>query len=347
MGLELRVDSGVTLMPLIAAYAFGRNAGDLPKRVKRLSCVLAIVAGMFLFQYLMTKTIVPLAFGHKSQPFSRETFQAYSRFFLIPILPMMVILFRRGFDRLILFSVATMLNVSIFYSFFIHWHIERYVFPFAFSLFFVLLRAVFKDWKHADWRNVALLTIYASATFLAASCQGFSWVSGYRVAMGNAKQIAAAFEGAHLEKRYQVYACADAGYIAYKSGWKIIDLAGMTTPEVVRRDVSSVILETNPTVLIVTTDKQVDHPSDLRLQTQYRHEASPIPTTYQFVNYLTMPNKYWWSDAGYFYYIFVTNRASPYLVGRLRRVSVDADREIGFQKYIFNFLKQVSRRVYG
>jgi hypothetical protein len=346
-GLGVRVDSGCTLLPVILVYlqrgAKG-SATSARQRVLGLGAVFGFLVGLFLFQYFLAGTIVPLSFGHKSQAFSRETSQDYFRFFMLCLLPLLVIIFRRGFDGFLAFALFLSVYISGFYGFFMHWHIERYVFPFAVALFFVGLRVLFKIWQPADWRGLGLLAVYASFAFLAAAPQGFSWPSGYRVAMIHAKRIAAAFTAAQLPEEHRIFACFDAGCIAFRSGWKIVDLGGLTTPEVVYQDVGKVIDAKRPTVLIVATAAYGD-PSTIRLRSQYQDRSAPIPPAYRFVRALSLTNKYWWPDIGYFYYIFVNEHANDALVNGLREISVDVDQEMGFQRPIFAFVEKLAKRV--
>jgi hypothetical protein len=347
IGLGLRVDSGFTLLPVIAMYLFRGVSGSeksARQRVLGLGAVFAFLAGLFLCQFLLAGTVIPLSFAHKSQAFSRETFQDYVLFFLICLLPLMVIICRRGFDRFVAFALSLAIYISLFYSFFMHWHIERYVFPFAVALFFVSLRVLFRVWRPADWRSLGLLVVYASFAFVAVAPQGFSWLSGYRVAMINAEKIAAAFTSARMPKGYRTFACFDAGCIAWKSGWKIVDLGGLTTPEVVHQDVGTVIEEARPTVLIVTTAAAGD-PSTIRLRSQYHDRSAAIPPAYRFVTVLSLTNRYWWEGRGYFYYIFVNEHADAALVKGLREISVDVDQEMGFQKPIAVLIEKLARRV--
>jgi hypothetical protein len=345
--LALRVDSGVTLLPLVCVYIYRQRArpGFPRATLRRLLVPLLLVLALFLVQYSLTGTLLPLSFTHKSQAFSRETFQDYLRFFFMPLLPLGVLIFRRGSHAFLLFALSFSVYISLLYSFFMHWHIERYVFPFAFSLFLVALRVLYNACSPPDWRGLSMLSVYAVVVFLAASAQGFSWVSGYRVAMRTATQIASALADAHLDERYHTFACYDAGYIAYKTGWRLVDLAGLTTPEVLHEDVGRVIEEVRPTVLIVSSGKYYEDPRSVTLRSQYQDSASAIPEGYRFIKYLRLSNRYWWPDVEYSYYIFVNEHAAADLVTRLQAVAVDVDNEMGFQRAIFLFLERLSRRL--
>ncbi len=81
------------------------------------------------------------------------------------------------------------LYIIAFYSFFMHWHFERFVFPFIFSfcLFLILIMGE-KPPKIAP--KLALLGIYAFFDVHTGRVSGYSWVSGYRVSMLNQKGIA-------------------------------------------------------------------------------------------------------------------------------------------------------------
>jgi len=345
VALTLRIDSLFLLTPVMIIYVIKstENPNRISIRIRHIILVFASVTVFFLLHYILTGTLVPLSFWHKSKPFSLATFLSYIKFSAIVLSPLAIILLGRnnGSYRLILFATLYILYISFFYSFFIHWHFERYVFPFVFSIFAVLLMTLFKTWKKMDMTNIAVLSVYILFMFIPGTLQGFSWVSGYRVSTLNPKYIANAFLQSKIDEKLKTYAYYDAGYITYKTGWNIIDLQGLTTPEVIHEDIGQVIAERNPTVLIVSTITYVE-PSTITLSSQYQEAPSAIPSNYYFVKHLPLTNKYWWPSSQYSYYIFVNENANSALVNGLMNITIDIEKEIGYQKYIFRFLQILS-----
>jgi hypothetical protein len=344
LALTLRIDSVVLLVPIVVVYTLDPPNSFDRKRVKNVLIVFAITALFFSLHFIITGTFIPLSFGHKSHGFSQITFLNYIKFAAIVLLPFTVFLIGRDKNcfRFILFAVFYALYISLFYSFFMRWPFDRYVFPFLFSSFAVSLMLLLKTWKRSDWTNIAMLSVYMLFTFIPGTLQGFSWVSGYRVAMLNPKHIAHAFEQARIDDEFKTFACYDAGYIAYKTRWKIIDLQGLTTPEVTHQDIGRVVSDRNPTVLIVSTGEYVE-PSAVKLVSQYQEKAAPVPSNYHFVTHLPLTNKYWWAGSQYSYYVFVNENAKPALINALRSIAIDVESEIGYQKYIFRLLELLSR----
>jgi len=200
---------------------------------------------------------------------------------------------------------------------------------------------LFKTWKQSDWTSIAILSVYMLFTFIPGTLQGFSWVSGYRVAMLYPKHMANAFLQAQIDDKLKTFGSYDAGYIAYRTGWRIIDLQGLTTPEVTHQDIGQVLSERNPTVLIVSTGKHVE-PSAIRLLSQYQENPAAIPSNYFFVKHFPLTNKYWWPWSQYSYYVFVNENANPTLINELRSISLDVEKEIAYQKHIFRLLELLS-----
>lgn len=340
--LTIRIDSLFLLMPLTVIYIVKpiKSHNRISSRIQKIIWVFAFMSAFFLLHYLLTGTFVPLSFGHKKNAFSLSTFLIYIKFSTITLLPLVIILLIRNksFYKLVLFIIFYMLYVSFFYSFFMHWHFERYIFPFVFSIFATLLLILLRTWNKSDITNIALIGVYMLFAFATGTQQGFSWISGYRVAMQNPKYIANAFIQSKIDEKFKIYACYDAGYIAYKTGWNIIDLAGLTTPEVTREDIGQVITKRNPTVLIVSKVSYVE-PTTIKLYSQYQINESIIPPNYYFVKHLPLTNKYWWPLSQYSYYVFVNENADSTLVNGLNEITIDVEKEIGYQKYIFKFLK--------
>lgn len=345
IALTLRIDSIFLLIPLMIIYVIKPTESPNRKRIKlrNIIIVLTYTTVFFLLHYVLTGNLVPLSFGHKSNPFSLTTFLNYIKFSVIVLSPLSIVLLGRNNRSfgLIFFATLYILYINFFYSFFMEWHFNRYIFPVVFSLFSVFLLTLIKTLEKVDTTNIALLSVYMLFMYIPGTLQGFSWVSGYRVAMSNLKQIANVFLESDIDENYRTFATYDAGYITYKTGWDIIDLYGLTTPEVVHDDIGRVIAERNPTVLIVTTGIYVE-PSAVTLFSQYQEAPSVVPSNYYFLKHLPLTNQYWWSWSQYSYYIFVNENANPALVTGLMNITVDVEKEIGYQKYIFRFLQILS-----
>lgn len=289
----------------------------------------------------MAGSLLPLSFGHKVRSFSLETFGSYAKFAVITLLPFAVVADRRSIKTVLAISLY-ILYIIAFYSFFMHWHFERYVFPFIFSAFVYFIILIISEKPPRQRTNLILLGIYAFFMFIPGAFQGYSWVSGYRVSMLNQKGIADAFVNAQIDPQHQIYASYDAGYIAYKTGWKIVDLQGLTTPEVMHQDIGHVLAEKNPTVLIVATSAYTV-PSAIMLHSQYQPDPEPVPANYRFVKHLPLTNRYWWGGLEYSYYIFVNENANAALTAGLESISIDARQAMGYQRYLYGVLERLSR----
>ena len=160
--------------------------------------------------------------------------------------------------------------------------------------------------------------------------------------MMNLKLISDAFKDAQLDEKYRSFASYDAGYITYQTNWEIVDLAGLTTPQVIRQDVGKVIAESNPTVLIISTSHFED-PAKVMLSSQYRQASSPIPANYRFIKYIPLTNLFWWPTSHYSYYIYTNENAPTRLIDRIRGISVDPKHAIGYQQYIFYLLNGLAQ----
>lgn len=344
MLLTLRVDAFVLLLPIMVAYVIQVPDPSRTIRLRNVALVAVCAAAFFLLQYFLTGTLLPLSFGHKSRSFSFIGFVGYTKLAAIVVSPLAILLLARDrrFARLVWFAAFYLLYISFFYGFFLIWHFERYVFPFVFAFFALLLIALFRTWPKPDPASLALLGVYVLFTFAPSAWLGFAWVSGYRVAMLNLQQIAVAFRQAQIDPAYRTYADYDAGYLSYQTGWTIIDLGGLTTPEVTHSDAAQVVAQRQPTVLIVSKGERVD-PAMLRLRSPFSATVGAVPANYRFVTYVPLSNAYWWPTSHYGYYIFVNEQANSALIDGLRNISLDVEHEMGYQLFIFKCFRLLSR----
>lgn len=345
VALTLRMDSLAVLLPLVALVSMDVIRTAKWRGLTRLAVVFSFVVLLFLVQYAITDTFIPLSYGHKSQGFSALTFLSYGRFFVICLAPLLIYLFGKVNIRQLVLVIFHAAYVSFFYSFFMRSHFERYVFPHVFSLFAVLLICAFQKRGAFSGRFVPILFAYAAMTFLPGAAQGYSWVSGYRVSMIHQCRVATALTSANLDEEYRIFASYDAGYVPYHTDWKIVDLYGLTTPDVIERDIRAVLSRRNPTVLIVSLGEYVDDPTSIRLPSKYLQRPATIPPNYDFVKFLPLTNKYWWDRRQYSYYVFVNENATEKLVNDLGEISVDVEAEMGYQKSVFYALDSLARLV--
>jgi len=347
LSLGLRMDSAFTLLPVTGLYVWVIIRKREWRKLRGVVAVFVIVALIFFLQSIIAGYWLPLSFSHKNSGFSFQTLVSYVKFSVVALfLPGLILADKfkhsRKYRGVLLFAVFFSIYIMMFYSFFMHWHFQRYVFPFLFSMFAMLLVITLKTWKNSDWRTLLFLAAYAIVAFMPGTLQGYSWVSGYRAAMKNLEQVANAFNEARLDKGFRTFASYDAGLIAYKTGWIITDLAGLVTPEIHSENVQDVISERNPTVLIVSSAERKEDPYDVGLISQYGGVETSIPANYHFVKRLPLTNRYWWPNSGYSYYIFVNDNANEVLIRHLESISVDPDKETTYQKYIFYVLEKIS-----
>lgn len=340
VAITLRIDAIIVLLPIVIIYGLNTEV-SLIQKVQSLTLAFGLWALGFLCTYLLTGAWLPLSFGHKSQGFSLETLLSYIKFVAITLSPLAILLVAKQF-RLVLFVGFQLLFACFFYSFFIHWHFERYIFPFVFAAFAIFVLVLYRDFTQPDIVKLVFVAIYILFTFFPGTLEGFSWVSGYRISMINLKLISDAFKDAQLDEKYRSFASYDAGYITYQTNWEIVDLAGLTTPQVIRQDVGKVIAESNPTVLIISTSHFED-PAKVMLSSQYRQASSPIPANYRFIKYIPLTNLFWWPTSHYSYYIYTNENAPTRLIDRIRGISVDPKHAIGYQQYIFYLLNGLAQ----
>jgi hypothetical protein len=338
---EKNENYSLALSPLLLFYIFGAIRARDWRKIRKLAYVLMFVASIFVLQFAISGHWVPLSLEQKRRDFSFHKFLVYIRFFAVVLSPLVIILTNRNSNKFIALLILHSFYVSFFYSFFFPWHCFRYIFPHAFSIFSILLVAIFKTWRDSDWKLISIFFIYSLFLFLPKTLQGYSWISGFRASMLNSKRIADALMNAKVDEENKLCALYDVGCIAYKTDWRIIDLSGLTTPEVRKQDVGTVVAELNPPVLIVPKFWYVP-PDNVKLHSFYHEHSANIPRNYHFVKRLRLANPYWWPRTEYGCYIFVNERTDPGLVGELMSISVDADSEMGYQRRVFLFLQKLA-----
>jgi hypothetical protein len=338
--LGLRIDGVAIVSPLVAMYAWIALRGANRARVLRLGYAFLAAAAVYGAQFLLAGFWVPLSFYQKSSPFSVWTFWAYLTFFLVTVAPLAVLVLRRTSPYLPGLVLLYPLFVSAFYSFFMHWMFKRYVFPVAFALFSALLLALLELDFTKHRRELALVGLCALFTFPPLLFEGYSWISGYRVSLASSRAIADALAAADLPPEHRLLATQDAGYLAYRSDWRLLDLLGLTTPEVLTEDVGGVVRRLDPTVLLLNAPNR-SRPEELRLRSRKGGPDEPVPPRYRFVKHLPLTNRYWWPEVDYGYFIFVSPNASPRLVEGLSGISVDVEKEMGWQSLGFRALRRL------
>jgi hypothetical protein len=343
VALSLRMDGAVLALPLVAAYALDALRQSNPARLLRLGYAFLAAGLVYLLQVTVAGFWIPLSLYQKSSAFSLRTVWSYESFFLLVTVPLLIITYRRTPRYLTALAVLYPLFVSLFYGFFMHWMFNRYVFPAAFALFAALLLSFFKLDLRRHRRELALLCVYALVAFPAGVLEGFTWISGNRVALLNTRRIAEAMKNAELPAQYRIVASQDAGYFAYGTGWRLLDLLGLTTPEILTEDVGGAVRRLSPTVLILNAPNGV-RPQDLKLGSRLGRPDAPIPADYRFVKHLSFTNQYWWPELDYGYFIFVNRNANLRLVLGLESISVDVEKEMGWQRYGFRLLRRLAER---
>lgn len=336
--LCLRMDGAFLAAPLAGLYVLDALRRSDPRRVLRLGYA-ALAAGLvYLVQGLLSGFQLPLSFHQKSSAFSARMLWSYESFFLLATIPLLVAVWRRTERPLAALALLYPLFVSLFYSFFMPWMYKRYVFPAAFALFAALLLSYFELDLRQKRRELALLCAYAVLVFPLFLPESFSWISGYRVAMLNARGIADAMSAAGLPAGHRVLATPDAGFLPYRTDWRLLDLLGLTTPEVLTGDPTEAVRRRTPTLLILTAPNG-SRPGDLTLPPRPGYPAAAVPPGYRFVKHLPFTNRYWWSELDYGYFLFVNRNASPALLRGLQNVAVDVEKEIGWQGRAFRLLR--------
>jgi hypothetical protein len=132
----------------------------------------------------------------------------------------------------------------------------------------------------------------------------------------------------------------DAGYFAYGTGWRLLDLLGLTTPRSDRgrqRRVRRLSPHPHPQCTQRSPARRPEAGSQAR-------RPGAIPADYRFVKHLRFTNHYWWTELDYGYFIFVNRDANPRLVQGLESISVDVEKEMGWQRYGFRLLRRLAER---
>ncbi len=336
--MSLRFDGIVLALPLLGIYGFDALRRSDPARLLRLGYAFLAAGLVYASQFALAGFWVSLSLHQKGSSFSAQSLWSYTTFFLLVLAPLLVLAHRRTAPSLTRLAIFYPIFVGLFYSFFMHWMFKRYVFPAAFALFAALLLSLAGSELQIRRRELAFLCLYVLIAFPAGAFEGYSWVSGYRVAMLNTRRIAEAMNAARLPARWRTIAAQDAGYLAYGTDWRLLDLLGLTTPEILTEDTAGAVRRLAPTLLVITAPNE-SRLEELKLGSRLGRPAAPIPVDYKFVKHLSFTNRYWWSEADYGYFIFVNGNANGKLIRGLRAISVDVKKEIGWQLYSFHLLR--------
>jgi arabinofuranosyltransferase len=342
LAVSLRFDGIVLAMPLLGIYCLDALRQSDRRRLLRVGYAFLAAGLVYAFHLALAGFWVPLSLYQKHSSFSIQSLWSYAAFSLLVLAPLLVITYRRTAPYLTGLAIFYPLLVSLFYTFFMHWMFNRYVFPAVFALSASLLLSLFRCTLEIPRREFAFLCLYVLAAFPAGAFEGYSWVSGYRVAMLNTQRVAEAMNAADLPTPYRTVAAQDAGYLAYGTDWRLLDLLGLTTPEVLTEDVAGAVRRLAPTVLIVNAPNE-SRPEDLKLWSRLGRSPAPIPVDYRLVKHLPFTNRYWWPEVNYGYFIFVNGNANRKLTRGLESISVGVEKEIGWQGYGF----RVARTLMG
>lgn len=343
VALGLRFDAVASCLPLAALYAWHAWRAKRWHCLIKIAAALALAAGVYLANWALTGHIVPLSLEHKSNTtYDWRTVAAYLRVFILFAGPLLIVVAVSGRWRIALYLSGFYLYLALFYGLFTRWHFYRYVFPILFPIFLLLLMDALRGWQRGAWRWYLLFAFYVAVVYLPIMLDGYSWVSGYRVAMRAVGQIAQAFNAAEMPAEDQIYASYDAGYLAYHTDWRLLDLGGLTTPEVQEQPLGQVVREVNPTVLLVSTTQAVA-PEQVQLVSGYTQRAYDVPENYRHVTRVQLANLYWWPNSEYGYDVFVNERATEALVADLEQVEINPEQELGYQRLIFYLLLYVTR----
>lgn len=164
--------------------------------------------------------------------------------------------------------------------------------------------------------------------------ESFQYVSGYRISgMPAIEQLVNDMNESKLDKKFRSVASYDAGYIPYKSGWKFIDLFGLTTPEVRNNRIGTVIETNNPTIII---NSVTNFNLDRSIVSNYQNGADSIPSNYALIKFIPLTNDYYWKGSNYSYFFYANENADNELIERIKNSSVSLNETIGYQKYIID-----------
>ena len=346
--LTMRFDSFICLLPLLIfeTIQIFRGKGNL--KFRNLGIAFFTSAIIFSANYLFTGYLVPLSFEHKlDHNFNTETLFDYLRLYFLIIFPLLIsYIFIKSEKSKVYKAYQCLLGsifyiyISVFYSFFVEWMYYRYVFPFFFALFLIFLLNVLK--KEIKTSGILYpVFIYFLFLFSILMPDSYQYVSGYRISgMPAVRDLTDILKESKTDEKYRIVASADAGYIPYKSEWKFLDLKGLTTPEVLHDRIGNVVKKINPTVLVISCDLGPEFKSTLI--SQYQNGNDSVPDNYFLVNDILLTNKYFEPDWDYTYYIYLNENADPELIEKLGKLSVNADEEMGYQKYVYLFFKNLN-----
>lgn len=341
MALTVRIDAIPILFPVVLATPFILNAKGLRLTTRSVVLTLAFVAAVYLFQFAMAGSLVPLSYGHKKEAFNSTVLFAYLKYFVLCVGPLVIILSRPKRRLPLILLCLYGVYVCIFYSFFEQWHFNRYVFPFAFAAFAALLNQALLARRETGMKPLLLLGLFALIAYSPGARSGYSWVSGYRVSTVLIQKIGTALNNSAVEQPHRLLGAYDAGYYAYATDWRFLDLQGLATPEALTRDIGAVVQELQPAVLLMSNATLVK-PTLQRIWSPFQDEPSPMPKNYKFVKRIALTNKYWWRLVPYSYSIFVNEHATEALTAELSKISINVEKEMGYQIRIYEAFRSVT-----
>ncbi len=339
----IRFDTIFVLFPFLVTYFIIQIKLGSKKDVLDLLYSFIPIILFYAIHYFITKTFLPLSYNHKASSFSIDTLISYLELALITQSPLIFLLFIKKVYRPIILCVISISIVALFYSFFSHWHFERYFFPYAFAAFFLMLIIVIKSYRTNYVFTTFILFLFSIILFPSKTSDGYSFVSGYRVGLKQVGLVGNVLKRSNLNEEYRTFACYDAGILSYNSKWKILDLAGLTTKEIFYADNNpiQIIEKYNPTVLILNSLPELDKKGELFFQ-NHKGLFFKLPNNYTLIKSIRLTNKYWQASSKYGYYIYVNSNANDKLVNDLLDLDYSVEEEIGIQRSIYYIYKNLN-----
>jgi len=343
IAFTIRFDTIFVLFPFLVAYFIFQTKTGSKKNLQDLLYSFITIILFYVIHYYLTKTFLPLSYNNKASSFKIDTLISYLDLALITQLPLIFLLFIKKVYRPIIFCVISISIVAVFYSFFSHWHFERYFFPYAFVAFFLMLIMVIKTYRTNYVFTTLILFLFSIILFPSKALDGYSFVSGYRVGLKQAGLVAHILKRSNLNEEYRLFACYDAGILSYNSDWKILDLAGLTTKEInnAENNTLQIIEQYNPTVLILNSLPKLDKKGELVFK-NHKGLFFKLPNDYDLIRTIHLTNKYWQSSSSYSHYIFLNSNANDKLIHDLLNFNYSVEEEIGIQRYIYEIYRYLN-----
>jgi arabinofuranosyltransferase len=331
----LRSDGPVLVLPFIVYFLATAPRGKRRSLVTIIAFALVPYAALLLAQVVSTGYWLPLSFYQKSTTFSPRTALSYVSFVVLCVLPLAVATASRRTLRFYSFCGAYALALSIFYARFAPWMFYRYMFPCALAIFLISFALLARRSRRAGPRLLAVIATYSLIAFPPHALAGYSWISGYRVAMSIPRQIAAALESTQLPIDQRTFASPDAGLVPYLTKWHFLDLLGLTTADLRHESPAAAILRERPSVVVLSNSNPHDSGEWPRLR-------AAIPPGWRLVNHVPFTNAYWWHSVDYGLSIYVREDLVDVLGPPLKSVAVDVEREMGSQTLVYRALRRMS-----